>query len=264
LDLQAHHGQEDAFFDKMKTIILETKELRKSFYGFHALDNVDIYVYESELLGIMGPNGSGKSTFLDCITGVLKPSGGQVFFMGENITDWKASSVYKLGIGRTFQLVQLFPEMSVLDNILGAAQESKGNVFRRLFRFSENEEYQKATELLKFLRIFSLKDEYAKNLSYGQQKLLDLGMVLMSDPSLILLDEPLAGVNPTLGREIIDRLVRLINNKACTVVIIEHNARLMLEICHRIIVLDEGRKLAEGTPAEIENDEEVLKAYFGA
>lgn len=248
----------------MSNTVLEIQGLQKSFYGLHALDGVDMVVKEQELLGVMGPNGSGKSTLLNCITGVLTTSGGKVSFQGKDITGWKSSSIYKIGIARTFQLVQLFPEMTVLDNMIGAIQESEGSMFSRLFKFSEENERRKALEILDFLKISHVKENYAKNLSYGQQKLLDLGMVLMSDPSLILLDEPLAGVNPTLGKEIIEHILKLIREKGYTVVIVEHNAKIMLEVCDRIVVLDEGKKLADGLPTEIQHNEDVLKAYFGA
>jgi branched-chain amino acid transport system ATP-binding protein len=244
--------------------VLDIQGLRKNFYGLRALDGVDMVLREKELLGLMGPNGSGKSTLLNCITGVLSPAAGKVTFRQREITGWKSSSIYKLGIARTFQLVQLFPEMTVLDNMIGAIQESLGTMFGRLFKFSEENEKNKALKILDFLKISHLKDNLAKNLSYGQQKLLDLGMVLMSEPSVVLLDEPLAGVNPTLGKQIIDHIMELIEVKRCTVLIVEHNAKIMLDICDRIVVLNEGKKIADGQPQEIKQDAEVLKAYFGA
>jgi branched-chain amino acid transport system ATP-binding protein len=244
--------------------VLKIQDLRKSFYGLRALDGVDMELREKELLGLMGPNGSGKSTLLNCMTGVLSTTGGRVYHRSRDITGWKSSSIYKLGIARTFQLVQLFPEMTVLDNMVGAIQESRGTMFGRLFRFSEEWEKAKAQEILEFLKIDHVKNNLAKNLSYGQQKLVDLGMVLMADPSVVLLDEPLAGVNPTLGREIIGHILELVKVKCCTVLIIEHNAKIMLDICDRIVVLNEGRKIADGHPDAIKQNPEVLKAYFGA
>ena len=244
------------------TNILEVKGLRKKFYELEAVAGVDFEVREGEILGLIGPNGSGKTTLFDCITGVQRPTAGDVYFMGRRITRLKPHSAYKLGIGRTFQLVQLFPGMTVLDNMVMAIQESEGTLLSRLFRLDESADIEKAIALLEFLNIIHLKDEFAKNLSYGQQKLLDLGMVLMSDPKLIMLDEPMAGVNATLGREIGERLLEL-NERGCSFLVIEHNMRVVMNLCQRIVVLDEGKKIAEGAPEEIQNNEQVLAAYFG-
>jgi len=143
-----------------------------------------------------------------------------------------------------------------------AIQESEGTVLSRLFQMDESKDEKKAIELLEFLNIIHLKDQIAKNISYGQQKLLDMGMVLMSKPKLIMLDEPMAGVNATLGKEIAERLIEL-NRRGCSFLIIEHNMRVIMNLCHRIVVLDYGKKIAEGSPEEIQNDEQVLAAYFG-
>jgi branched-chain amino acid transport system ATP-binding protein len=242
--------------------ILEVKGLRKCFYQLEAVGGVDFEVREGEILGLIGPNGSGKTTLFDCVTGIQKPSGGDVFFMGKRITHLSPHRIYRLGVGRTFQLVQLFPSMTVIDNMIMAIQESEGSVFTRLFQMDESKDEQRAIDLLKFLNIIHLKDELAKNLSYGQQKLLDLGMVLMSDPKLIMLDEPMAGVNATLGREIGERLIEL-NKRGCSFLVIEHNMRMVMELCHRIVVLDYGKKIAEGSPDAIQQNKQVLAAYFG-
>jgi len=244
------------------TNILEVKGLRKKFYQLEAIGGVDLEVREGEILGLIGPNGSGKTTLFDCVTGVQRPTGGDIFFMGKRITRVKPHSVYKLGVGRTFQLVQLFPGMTVLDNMIMAIQESEGTLLSRLFMIDESRDRKKAIELLEFLNIIHLKDELAKNLSYGQQKLLDLGMVLMSDPKLIMLDEPMAGVNATLGKEIGERLIEL-NERGCSFLVIEHNMRVVMNLCQRIVVLDHGKKIAEGLPEDIQNNEQVLAAYFG-
>jgi len=242
--------------------ILEVKGLKKSFYQLQAVAGVDFEVKEGEILGLIGPNGSGKTTLFDCVTGVQRPTGGDVYFMGKRITRMKPHSIYRLGVGRTFQLVQLFPGMTVLDNMIMAIQESEGTLLGRLFQLDESKDRDRAIELLKFLNIIHLKDQLAKNLSYGQQKLLDLGMVLMSDPKLIMLDEPMAGVNATLGREICERLIEL-NERGCSFLVIEHNMRMVMGLCHRIVVLDYGKKIAEGSPAEIQENQQVLAAYFG-
>ena len=158
--------------------------------------------------------------------------------------------------------MQLFPKMTVLDNMLLAIQESQGNTLSRLFKIKEDENVKKALDVLDFLKIDHLQGNHAKNLSYGQQKLLDLGMVLMSDPDLVLLDEPLAGVNRSLAREIIDR-IRKLNEQGRTFILIEHDMKVVMDLCERIVVLDHGEKIAEGTPEEIKNNDQVLKAYFG-
>ena len=242
--------------------LLEIKGLTKYFYGLPALREVELHVDQGELLGLIGPNGSGKTTLFNCVTGILKASGGKVFFKGKDITNWSPDTIYKVGIGRTFQLIELFPEMTVRDNMLLAIQESQGSMFSRLFKIREDGNEKKALTLLYFLRISHLKDEFAKNLSYGKRKLLDLGMVLMSDPKLILLDEPLAGVNKSLARDIIDRILEL-NKGGCTFIIIEHDMPVIMNLCKRIVVLDYGEKIAEGAPQEIQNNDRVLKAYFG-
>lgn len=242
--------------------VLEIKGLTKYFYGLAALKGVDLQVDEGELLGLIGPNGSGKTTLFNCVTGILKASGGKVFFKGGDITNWSPDTIYKMGVGRTFQLIELFPEMTVRENMLLAIQESQGSMLGRLFKIREDENEKKAIGLLDFLRISHLKDELAKNLSYGQRKLLDLGMVLMSDPKLILLDEPLAGVNKSLARDIVDRILEL-NKGGCTFIIIEHDMHVVMNLCKRIVVLDYGEKIAEGAPKEIQNNDLVLKAYFG-
>ena len=244
------------------TNILEIRRLRKKFYQLEAVAGVDLEVREGEILGLIGPNGSGKTTLFDCVTGIQRPTAGDVYFMGKRITRMKPHTVYKHGIGRTFQLVQLFPGMTVLDNMIMAIQESKGTLLGRLFKLDESDDESKAIELLEFLNIIHLKNELAKNLSYGQQKLLDLGMVLMSDPKLIMLDEPMAGVNATLGREIGERLIEL-NQQGCSFLVIEHNMIVVMNLCQRIVVLDHGEKIAEGAPEEIQNNEQVLEAYFG-
>ena len=242
--------------------ILEIVGLRKKFYQLEAVAGVDFEVREGEILGLIGPNGSGKTTLFDCITGIQRPTAGEVRFKGKRITRMKPNSIYQLGIGRTFQLVQLFPGMTVLDNMIMAIQESEGTVLSRLFQMDESKDEKKAIELLEFLNIIHLKDQISKNISYGQQKLLDMGMVLMSKPKLIMLDEPMAGVNATLGKEIAERLIEL-NHRGCSFLIIEHNMRVIMNLCHRIVVLDYGKKIAEGSPEEIQNDEQVLAAYFG-
>ena len=242
---------------------LEVEGLRKSFGGFAALRGIDLHVDEGELFGLIGPNGSGKTTFFNCVTGILKCSAGKVAFKGREITNSAPDSIYRMGIGRTFQLIELFPGMTVLENMLLALQERQGSMLGRLFRIREEANERKALELLEFLQIANVKDEFARNLSYGQQKLLDFGMVMMSEPDLILLDEPTCGVEIQMRQEMMHHIKEL-NKQGTTIIVIEHNMDVVMNLCARIVVLDTGEKIAEGSPQEIQNNQKVIDAYFGA
>jgi ABC-type branched-subunit amino acid transport system ATPase component len=242
--------------------LFETRDLSKHFFRVSALSGVSLSVEPGELVGIIGPNGSGKTTLFNCVTGVLRPSSGQVRFKGEDITGRTADHVYRRGISRTFQLIQVFPEMTVLENLLMAAQERTGTLIGRLLRRDETAETGRALELLEYLGIAPLRDQLASNLSYGQQKLLDFGMALMPDPEMVLLDEPLAGVNPTMINHLVDRILEL-NARGYTFVVIEHNMEVVMSLCRRIVVLSQGERIAEGTPAEVADDPRALDAYFG-
>jgi len=242
--------------------LLEIQDLTKHFFKFSALSRVSVEVERGELLGIIGPNGSGKTTLFNCVTGVLRPSGGRVRFKGEDITGLSADAVYRRGIARTFQLIQLFPEMTVLENMLMAAQERQGTLLGRLVHRESAAATDRAIGLLEYLGIAGLKDNLASNLSYGQQKLLDFGMALMPDPEVILLDEPLAGVNPTMIQSLVGH-IQALNARGHTFVVIEHNMEVVMALCRRLVVLSQGERIAEGTPAEVADNPLVLDAYFG-
>jgi branched-chain amino acid transport system ATP-binding protein len=242
--------------------LLEIHDLTKHFFRLSALTRVSLSVEPGELLGLIGPNGSGKTTLFNCVTGVLRPTEGQVRFEGQDITGLSADAVARRGISRTFQLIQVFPEMTVLENMLMAAQERTGTLVGRLLKRGETEETARAMQLLEYLGIAALKDNLASNLSYGQQKLLDFGMALMPAPRLILLDEPLAGVNPTMIKSLVGHILEL-NARGHTFVVIEHNMEVVMSLCRRIVVLSQGERIAEGTPAEVADDPQVLDAYFG-
>jgi len=242
--------------------LLEIDGLSKQFFRLPALNRVSLTVDSGELLGIIGPNGSGKTTLFNCVTGVLRPSGGHVRFRGEDITGLSADRVHRRGITRTFQLIQLFPEMTVLENMLLAAQERLGTLLGRLIRREGRESADRALELLEYLGIVDLRDRLAANLSYGQQKLLDFGMALMSRPEVILLDEPLAGVNPTMINKLVGH-IQALNAQGHTFVVIEHNMEVVMSLCRRIVVLSQGERIAEGTPGEVADNPLVLDAYFG-
>ena len=185
-----------------------------------------------------------------------------MLFQGDDITGITADLVYRRGLARTFQLIQVFPEMTVLENMLMAAQERTGTLLGSLFRREETAELARAMALLEYLGIAELRDNLASNLSYGQQKLLDFGMALMPEPRLVLLDEPLAGVNPTMIKHLVDHILDL-NGRGYTFVVIEHNMEVVMSLCRRIIVLSQGERIAEGTPAEVSGNPLVLDAYFG-
>ena len=242
--------------------LFEIRDLSKHFFRLSALSGVSVSVEPGELVGIIGPNGSGKTTLFNCVTGVLRPSGGQVRFDGHDITGLRADAVARRGISRTFQLIQIFPEMTVLENMLMAAQERAGTLFGRLLRRGETEEMGRALQLLEYLGIASFTETLASNLSYGQQKLLDFGMAVMPAPRLILLDEPLAGVNPTMIKALVGHILEL-NARGHTFVVIEHNMEVVMSLCRRIVVLSQGERIAEGTPAEVADNPLVLDAYFG-
>jgi branched-chain amino acid transport system ATP-binding protein len=242
--------------------LLEVRGLTKHFFRLSALSDVSLSVEPGELLGVIGPNGSGKTTLFNCVTGVLRPSGGQVRFKGEDITGLSADRVHRRGIARTFQLIQLFPEMTVLENMQLAAQEREGTLLGRLLRREDGKATARAQELLAYLGIAGLRDQLASNLSYGQQKLLDFGMALMSRPEVVLLDEPLAGVNPTMIKSLVSH-IRALNAQGHTFVVIEHNMEVVMSLCRRIVVLSQGERIAEGTPAEVAENPLVLDAYFG-
>jgi branched-chain amino acid transport system ATP-binding protein len=242
--------------------LLEVEQLSKKFFEFTALDRVSLSIEPGELLGIIGPNGSGKTTLFNCISGVLGASSGAVRFRGRDITELSADRVFAQGIARTFQLIQVFPEMTVYENMLMAAQERDGTLLGRLIQREPQEVKDRARELLSYLGIDFLRENLASNLSYGQQKLLDFGMALMSKPGVILLDEPLAGVNPTMIKSLVDHIMDL-NSKGHTFIVIEHNMEAVMSLCRRIIVLSQGQQIAEGTPDEVADNPLVLDAYFG-
>jgi branched-chain amino acid transport system ATP-binding protein len=242
--------------------LLEVRDLSRHFYRLSALTGVSVTVEPGELLGLIGPNGSGKTTLFNCVTGVLRPSLGRVAFKGEDITGLTADQISRRGVSRTFQLIQLFPQMTVLENLLMAAQERRTTMLGRLFRRAESEERERALRLLDFLKLTHVTNNLASDLSYGQQKLLDFGMALMPEPEIVLLDEPMAGLNPTIIRSLVEHIQEL-NERGYTFMVIEHNMEVVMSLCQRIVVLSQGEKIAEGAPSEIHANPRVMDAYFG-
>ena len=250
--------------------LLEVQNLTKRFGGVVAVNNLSFKVEKNSITGLIGPNGSGKTVTFNLITGIYKPDGGTIYFKGEKLNGLKPHEIASRGIGRTFQLVKLLPNLTVLENALWAAQNKtiwsnmKSLVNPSLMRNLEKMNEERALKLLREANLIHLKDEYAKNLSYGQQKLLQFICVLLMnpEPELILLDEIAAGINPTMIQSLME-YIRKLNEAGKTFLIVEHNIRFIMNLCDKVIVLDHGEKIAEGKPEEIQNNARVLEAYFG-
>ncbi len=247
-------------------MILELNDIEKSFGGIRALDGITMCIEENAIAGVIGPNGSGKTTLLNTISGFLSPDKGTILFDGRNITSFPPFKVARLGMVRTFQLTRLFRGMTVLESMLLASKTQDDGLFpvffkRRKLKDCERLDKQKAIEILDFLEIENLKHEYSVALSGGQQKLLSLGMALMADPRMVLLDEPIAGVNPTLANKIFKKV--MLEKEKRTVLVIEHNIDILMNFCDIIYVMNKGRIVAAGTPDEIQCNETVIDVYLG-
>ncbi|HET8976948.1 MAG TPA: ATP-binding cassette domain-containing protein [Solirubrobacteraceae bacterium] len=246
----------------MSTNLIEVSGVSKAYGGLKALSACDLEVREGAINGLIGPNGSGKTTLFNVITGYERIQQGRVVFKGVDITNAPPDRVFKLGIGRTFQLTRLFGRLTVLENMLVATQRQEG-WFRGVLRLAGSiSEKRRAMELLDFVGITRLAHEPAGNLSYGQRKLLELASLLVADPDVLLLDEPAGGVNPTLIGHLADRIGDL-NRAGKTIVVVEHNMEFVMGLCSRITVLSQGSALTSGAPDEVRNDPAVLDAYLG-
>ena len=229
---------------------LAVEDMRKSFGGVTAVNRVSLTLTPGKIYGLIGPNGSGKTTLFNCITGMERPDGGRVLLHGQRVDGLKPYRIANLGVGRTFQVIRVFPELTALENLLVVTRGPREEAERR------------GLELLRFVKIERLRDEFAGNLSYGQQKLVEFIRMLMTDPSVILLDEPAAGVNRTLLNDLLEA-VRRLRDEGKTVLLVEHDMKVVMGLCETVFVLDHGEKIAEGPPGVIQSDERVIEAYFG-
>jgi ABC-type branched-subunit amino acid transport system ATPase component len=247
--------------------MLKVIDIHKSFEGIKALDGVSLVVESGSITGLVGPNGSGKTTLFNVISGFYPKDGGQIYLKGKRIDELPPNEVATRGLCRTFQISQAPEKMTVLENMLLAPRGQMGEgLWNALFRRKrvlrqEGHNLEKAFNLLGLVELFNLRNEYAGNLSGGQKKLLSLGRILMVDPEIILLDEPAAGVNPTLIKSLM-RLIEDLRNQGKTFLFVEHNMKVISDICDKVYVLDFGRMIAEGTPQEIQQNEAVLEAYL--
>jgi len=249
--------------------ILEVEDVTKAFDGVRAVNRCNLSVRRGTITGLIGPNGAGKTTLFNLITGFLKPTGGRILFRGERIDGLPPHRIFHRGIVRTFQIPRELKTMTVLENLMLVPPDQAGeqiwNPWLFAFRVSRQERriYEKALEVLEFVDLIHLRDDYAGNLSGGQKKLLELARTLMCDPEMILLDEPGAGVNRVLMRKLVENIETLRREAGITFFVIEHDMDLVTRLCNPVIVMSQGERLAEGSPEEIKQDERVLEAYLG-
>ena len=245
------------------TPFLEVREMRKQYGAIKAVDGVSMKVGPGEIVGLIGPNGSGKTTLFNSILGQIQPTSGHVEFCGENITGMSPLELSRRGVGRTFQTLQVFVKLSVRDNLIAAAQEFKGTLGGRLFAQNDAGLGDHADQMIEMFRLKHVAKLPAGSLSYGQQKLIDIAMAFMPAPRLVLLDEPCAGVNPSLVDQLRDLLVQLNKTQGGSFVVIEHNMDFIMKLCPHVICMVEGKVLAEGPPAAVQANPQVLEAYLG-
>lgn len=254
---------------KESVSILEIKNVEKDFGGVRAVSGCSFKVQQGTITGLIGPNGAGKTTLFNLITGFVSCTGGQIYFQGKRIDRLPPHEIFRQGIVRTFQIPRELKRMTVLENLMVVPSHQTGEniwgswLFPRRVRRQEEHNEAQAIDILRFVNLVHLKDEYAGNLSAGQKKLLELARTLMAEPQLVLLDEPGAGVNPTLMKELVEHIRRACTEKNLTFLLIEHDMDMVMRLCDPIIVMCNGENIMEGSPHEVRQNEAVLEAYLG-
>ncbi|MFA7077232.1 MAG: ABC transporter ATP-binding protein [Syntrophomonas sp.] len=250
-------------------VILEMEKISQEFGGLRAVDGVNLQINEKEIFGVIGPNGAGKTTLFNIITGIYIPIEGNLIFKGQKINRKAPCDIARLGIGRTFQNIRLFNKLSVLDNVrVGCHGVTRSGFWSGMLGLPGNRKEEKlirerSLELLAMVGLADKLDEYADNLSYGEQRRLEIARALALEPALLLLDEPGAGMNPLEKEELMGLIYQIRDERQLTIILVEHDMNLVMNICERIAVLNYGRKIAEGTPNEVKNNEKVIQSYLG-
>lgn len=250
-------------------MLLQVENITKIYGGLAAVSDVSFHVNQAEIIGLIGPNGAGKTTTFNMLSGYVNPTQGRITLNGETINNLKAHKIVEMGLSRTFQGTRIFRELTVIENMLAAMQTGRKESFLSTVlhgtksKIEERKKFDKSLEVLEFFSLLDKKDMISGELAYAHQSLLGIAMAVVRDPQLLLLDEPLAGMNPQETMQTVG-LINELRNKGITVLLVEHDIQAVMETCDRLVVLNHGKKLAEGTPKEIQENPEVIEAYLGS